>query len=151
MKKRAFSVIELLVVVAVIGLLAVIAVIAFNNARAKARDSRRLADINSVLQALSTAAEDDIVAFGCTSAGALDACGSASLDPYIRLSKVSDPSEPSSNCASGSSAPCEYYLTTGPSLPSSMTTVNYTIWFYLEKGTAGLAAGPHSATQNGVR
>lgn len=52
MNKRGFTLLELLVVIAIIGLIATIAVAFLDNARAQARDTRRLADINNLRDAL---------------------------------------------------------------------------------------------------
>lgn len=51
-KQKAFTLIELLVVIAIIGILATLAVVALQQARSRARDSRRVADIKQIQTAL---------------------------------------------------------------------------------------------------
>lgn len=51
-KKQGFTLIELLVVIAIIGLLSTLSVVALNNARARARDARRVSDVKQVQTAL---------------------------------------------------------------------------------------------------
>lgn len=48
----AFTIIELLVVISVIGLLASVIMVALNSARAKARDTKRIADLKQISTAL---------------------------------------------------------------------------------------------------
>ena len=52
-KKSGFTLIEILVVVAIIGLLAVIVTVAFSSARVRSRDSVRLSDVNRIQTALN--------------------------------------------------------------------------------------------------
>ena len=51
-KKRAFTIIELMVVVAIIGVLAGIATVSYNNSQKKSRDSRRMADFDALKTAI---------------------------------------------------------------------------------------------------
>ncbi len=52
MSRRAFTLVELLVVISIIGLLSTIAVVSLNSSRSKARDTKRLADIRQIMLAM---------------------------------------------------------------------------------------------------
>lgn len=51
-QKQGFSLVELLVVIAIVGIVATIIMVSVNNARAQARDSKRVSDVASFKNAL---------------------------------------------------------------------------------------------------
>jgi prepilin-type N-terminal cleavage/methylation domain-containing protein len=51
--KPGFTVLEVLIVLAVFGLLATLAVLSLNSARARVRDAQRLSDVSTISAALS--------------------------------------------------------------------------------------------------
>ncbi len=89
MKKKGFTLIELLVVIAIIGLLATLSVVALNNARERARDSRRVSDIKQIQTALELYYnENDKYPVQTTLAEAhiatgLDGTGAAGINDFI--------------------------------------------------------------------
>ena len=145
---RGFTLVELLVVVAIIGLLATLSVLALGSARVRARDAKRLADLKTTQTALELFNNDQggypvnaagievgsanarvltNVAGGweASPTGSTTYLPSAPLDPlnaganvYTYISRVSN-AEGAATC---STAPC----------------VSYTLQFQLESATQGL-------------
>ncbi len=58
-KQKGFTLIELLVVIAVIGILATLILVQFNTVRQKARNTKRLADLNSIQKAVELYNNDE--------------------------------------------------------------------------------------------
>jgi prepilin-type N-terminal cleavage/methylation domain-containing protein len=52
MARRAFTLVELLVVISIIGLLSTIATVSMSSARSKARDTKRQADVKQIITAM---------------------------------------------------------------------------------------------------
>lgn len=79
-QRRGFTLIEMVVVVAIIGLLLIIAMMAWRNQLNKARDAQRKED----LQRISVAFEEYFSDFGCyPPADILNNCGGGELKPYL--------------------------------------------------------------------
>ena len=102
--QRAFTLIELLVVIAIIGLLASVVMVALSNARGKARDAKRKADLEQVSKALELYYNDHGTYLVAGSGASGCGCGWFSVDGapntvaavlnslgYLGNSKVDDP------------------------------------------------------------
>lgn len=150
-RRKGFTLIELLVVVAVIGLLAAVAIVALNNARARARDAKRLADIRQIQTALEMYFLDKNHYPNTSVPGGIggkclcstDTGFDASCSGTVYMSKV--PSNPSPR-TDGSCTDTDYtYHVTA-------TTYNttYEIRYCLGSDTAGISAGWHWATPAGI-
>jgi len=92
MKLRAFTLVELLVVISIISLLSSVVLSSLNSARAKARDTQRLSDLRQLSVALRTYDLDNDVypGYGCSSIGTgsgeaygLDTGSAYSLNPQF--------------------------------------------------------------------
>jgi general secretion pathway protein G len=149
MKKKAFTLIELLVVIAIIGLLASMAVIALNNARMKARDSRRVSDVRQMQTALEMYYLDQntypnaglawsSVAGWCISSGGQGWTATCTGTTYMGTSPAA-PTPVEIGCTS-----------TDNSYSYSGTSTNYSLKYCLGSAVGNIAAGVHTASNTGI-
>ncbi len=138
----AFTLVELLVVIAIIGILSTLSVVAFNNVRAKARDSRRLSDVRQIGMALEMYYGDygqyppppiptgtPITGLCLSNSGISSTCGA-----IVYLQKI--PGDPLPNIHYTYS-----YLNSGES---------YRLGFNLEQGSGDWPAGTLAMGPNGI-
>ncbi len=142
-KRRGFTLIELLVVIAIIGILSTVATVSLVQARRRARDTKRISDIQQVRSALLIYSNqratyppaEPAIALGTGSAACLDDSDAGfnvtCSDPTsVIMQRV--PSDPGGYA----------YSKTG--------TSSYEIKFNLEGEIGNLPGGPCTATQEGV-
>ena len=136
-KKQAFTLIELLVVIAIIGILATLAVVSLQNARARARDSKRIADVKQMQTALELYFNDWNTYPTSSSIATSIASGTS-----IYMATV--PTAPTPYDSTACSTTNSYFYT------QRTTGSSYTIRFCLGAQTGGLAAGVQCATPGGI-
>jgi len=105
-QQKGFTLVELLIVIAIIGLLTTSAVIVLNNARVKARDLKRNSDVVQMVKALDLAADNTGGVLPDISGRCLStSCGAcASYDPDLHdfiapyIKEPTDPNPSSLSC-----------------------------------------------------
>lgn len=145
--KKGFTIIELLIVIAIIGLLATISMVALNGARLKGRDAKRVGDIRQVQTALELYFNDQnsypvtatTLTLGSASARVLCDTVAGFQADAVGCNKIYMGIVPT-NPAPGGVA----YSYSGASL-------SYSIGFSLEDATGGYAIGAHTASERGIQ
>ena len=136
--RRGFTLIELLVVVAIIGLLSTLSIVALNNARARSRDARRVADVKQIQTALELYFNDNSK-YPTAPLGTSIVNPSASSTIY--MAQVPTPPDPDDGSCTATNA----YTYTNPS------SGTYTLAYCLGSATGGISAGAHTATPGGIQ
>ena len=161
---KGFTLIELLVVIAIIGLLSTLAVVALNSARAKSRDSKRVADVKQMQTALELFFADNngypVQATAITLGGANGTLtnvatgfnGTAGSTTYMGLVPSAPTPADTTTCSTAVAGvtPNDYRYSSAAA-GSNGFAPTYQITFCLGAKTGDLLAGTHTATQDGIR
>ncbi|MEI6835479.1 MAG: prepilin-type N-terminal cleavage/methylation domain-containing protein [Candidatus Falkowbacteria bacterium] len=139
MRKKGFTLIELLVVVAIIGLLATLSIVALNNARARSRDAKRVADVKQMQTALELYFNDNASYPSSVTPG-----GVISVTSTVYMNRVPVPPLPADGGALCPANPTAY--TYGQTDSGRSYTISYCLGFT----TGTILPGVGTATPAGI-
>lgn len=127
-QKKGFTLIELLVVIAIIGLLSTLSILALNQARARARDAKRIADVRQMQTALEMYYNEvgDYPAAGSGAAEVATGNPIVSPDGNVYLAAVPTPPSPIDGNDCPSTQDDYTYVKTGTGVAGTASyTINY--------------------------
>lgn len=111
MNKRGFTLIELLVVIAIIGILSSVVLASLNSARQKSRDSRRIADVKQIQNALELYYDASSTYPSALSALAPTYISAVPTDPQTNSAySYASLTSASAACTPGGSTKCPSYV-----------------------------------------
>ena len=147
--KKGFTLIELLVVIAIIALLSTIAVVSLGNARQKARDTKRIADIKQMQTALELEYNNAGTGY------VVNASASPVILTAIGTSMTSVPTAPTpkdgADCTANENS---YYYTSTNADGSALCTLSpcegYMLQFCTGLTTGTIEAFEHCAKPGGI-
>jgi len=142
-KKLGFTLIELLVVIAIIGLLSTLSIIALNQARARSRDARRLADVKQIQTALEMYYSD----MGSYPALISMTGGNIATGAVIYMDIVPKPPTPADNSACAGTVVYTYVATN----INGITNGSYNLRYCLGRDTSGILSSINTATPAGIQ
>ena len=162
--RKGFTLVELLVVIAIIGILSTLAVVSLGGVREKARDTKRISDINAIQTAMQVVMADG----NATDAISAANCGTLTAPVYVSecvllpasnelleyipgLANLNDPMNIETNaCSDNGATPttnCDYTIDIGA---TELTATSYKVNFCLESGAGSLDAGCHYLDEAGI-
>lgn len=152
MRSRVFTIVELLVVVAVIGILAAVGVMTYSTQQKKAREARRISDIGAIADAI----QQEISMNQSVPAAATESNVSTVLTALVTDGLLAQiPNEPLTGAsAQGTSDRCQYYMYSAPTTSainaaSSLGQRQYALSFHSEVNQgSSTAAVTHSMNSN---
>ncbi len=135
--KQGFTLIELLVVIAIIGLLSTLSIVALNQARARSRDARRVADVKQIQTALEMYYNDNFT-YPTTASGSIATTVNGVLTTYMDI-------VPKSPLPADGSCPTAAFYTY-----ANASSSTYTLQYCLGAPTGGIKAGLNVASPAGI-
>ncbi|MFZ5365312.1 MAG: hypothetical protein ACOZBH_03935 [Patescibacteria group bacterium] len=145
--QKNIRLLEIIIMVGVIGILSTLAAIGVNNAQKKTRDNRRIEDMVMVRSAMQLIYNQSGSFNGdtCAAETRVADCSGPELVKYINnIRELRDPDSNGVSCSQNFVKGCDYSF-------KSLTNESYSVYFYLEVGTQGLAKGPHLLTEQGIQ